>query len=982
MPGRNTQYATGTGLSRNSQSTVRICGLSLALTLIATWMTCTHVQAQAADPTLVWRTIETPHFRIHYHQPLALLARRTAAVAERAHTTLATVLGFEPTGRVELVLTDESDSANGSATALPYDTIRLYAEAPDDLSPLADYDDWITMLATHEHTHILHLDQATGIASVINAVLGKVYMPNHVSPRWFLEGLAVWAETQFTSGGRLRSTQWDMYLRMDALEDRFWSLDQVTNQADRWPHGNAQYLYGSFFVDFIAQRHGREALAEMVRDYGDSILPYGLNRIAQRATGFTIEELWDQFLTSRREAARATLLRIETEGRVEGTRLTHHGELARAPRFLHDGRLMYMRGDARSRSRIVTVNAEGNSEEEFARVNSGGEAAVSHDGNVVVYSRVEAHRDIYFYSDLFLRDLRSGGETRLTTGVRAREPDLAPDGETMAFTTSRAGTTHLFVANRHDVVGTMRELVLGPTFSQVYTPRFSPDGRTLACSRWMPGGFRDVVLVDVETGAIQELTHDRAIDSGPTWSADGRTVFFSSDRSGIANIYAYRLPTGRIEQITNVIHGAYQPAISSDGSRLVYVGYTSFGFDLFALDLTTVHPREAAAYIDMRPPSVRTDELFDAESTAYDPLATLYPRSYMLGLAQDSWGPQIGITFGGTDVLNYHTWQGRLGVGLARGTWQFDATYSYDQSPLGVSARIYRNELLANGLEVGGDARTWSQEVVGGSLALNYRFPRAFYSHSLNVSYSGAYTTATAPFARADELDPNTPPPVLPEMGFFSSLRMGWRYSDLERYTYDISPSNGRSISASASLADPLLGSQYRVVSLEWSVQQYVPLWEQHVLALRYAGGWSGGDLERRRVFGVGGYSVTNPFTNILSPIIVGGAALRGYPNAFRTGTQYHLAQAEYRAPIVRFNQGLSTLPVFINRLYALAFVDFGDAFSSDFDITTFRVGVGAELILDFTLFYFLAFSLRVGYARGLSEGGIDQVYGNLGVPF
>ena len=244
------------------------------------------------------------------------------------------------------------------------------------------------------------------------------------------------------------------------------------------------------------------------------------------------------------------------------------------------------------------------------------------------------------------------------------------------------------------------------------------------------------------------------------------------------------------------------------------------------------------------------------------------------------------------------------------------------------------------------------------------------------------HTAATAPFARGDELDPNTPPPVLPEMGFFSSLRMGWRYSDVERYTYDISPSNGRSLSVSASLADPALGSQYRVISLEWSVQQYIPLWEQHVIALRYAGGWSGGELERRRVFGVGGFAVTNPFANVLSPIIQGGAALRGYPNTSRTGTQYHLAQIEYRLPIFRFNQGIATLPVFINRLYTLAFFDFGDAFSTDFDIRTFRAGVGAEVILDFTLFYFLSFSLRVGYARGVSDGGIDQVYGNLGVPF
>ena len=42
----------------------------------------------------------------------------------------------------------------------------------------------------------------------------------------------------------------------------------------------------------------------------------------------------------------------------------------------------------------------------------------------------------------------------------------------------------------------------------------------------------------------------------------------------------------------------------------------------------------------------------------------------------------------------------------------------------------------------------------------------------------------------------------------------------------------------------------------------------------------------------------------------------------------------------------------------------------------------GAELFLDFTLFYVIGLTLRVGYAHGFMEGGTDQVYANLGRPF
>lgn len=969
-------------VARKTRSAAFGAGCVLALTLALLACSRGRAVAQAPDPSLDWRTIETPHFRVHYHQPLGLLARRTAAVAEQAHSTLSQIFSFEPGDRVEVVLTDESDSANGSATALPYDTIRLYAEAPDDLSPLADYDDWMTMLVTHEHTHILHLDQATGLPAFINAILGKIYMPNHVSPRWLLEGVAVWQESALTSAGRLRSSQWQMYLRMDLLEDRFMTLAQVSNDADRWPHGNAAYLYGSEFVAFVAQHHGREALAQVIRDYADSVLPYGINRVFERATGHTVEELWDDFRAEKLAQAQALLSRIEAEGRVEGERLTRHGEIARAPRFLPDGRLAYMRSDNRSRPRLVVVDPRGDIEHEIVRINGGGEAAVLADGHTLLYARIDAHRDIYAFHDLFERDLATDHERRLTDGLRAREPDVSRDGRWVTFVTSRAGSAHLWVAERHDVRGTMRELARGPLYTQFYTPRWSPDGRTIAFSRWSPGGFRDVVLVDVATDRLTALTRDRAMDTGPTWSHDGQSLYFSSDRSGVANIYVYRLPTGSLSQLTNVVAGAYQPAISADGQRLVYVGYTSYGFDLFELDLTQVSARPARPYPDARPLPAGTDALFHAESRDYDPLPTLYPRSYFVDLAADSWGPQIGVSFAGEDVLSFHRWNARLGVGVMRGSWRLDAGYSYNRSPLGVSAHVFRNESLLGGLEVAGESRNWTQEAVGASAAMQYRFPASFRSSAIGLSYSGTYTRASEPFARADELDPNTPPPRLPETGFFSTLRFGWSYTDVERYGYDISASNGRSIAISASVSDPVIGSQYRVLTLDWSITQYVPLWEQHVIALRYAGGISGGDLRRRGLYAVGGFPQVNPLDSLLAPVVLGGAALRGYPVNARIGSQYHLAQIEYRLPLYRFNLGHATLPFYLNRVYAGVFCDVGDAFSGNFDFATLRVGAGAEIIVDFTLFYLLGFSLRVGYARGFMEGGIDQVYGHLGVPF
>jgi hypothetical protein len=943
--------------------------------------------AQVPDPLLVWHTIRTPHFDIHYHEPLGYVARRAAAVAERAHSTLTMVLGHAPTQRVQMVITDNSDAANGSATALPYDLIHLFAEAPDDLSPLADYDDWLTMLVVHEHTHILHLDQAGGLPAIINALLGRVYMPNHIQPRWFLEGLAVLEESEQTSGGRLRSTQWDMYLRMDALEDRFWDLDQITNAADRWPHGDAAYLYGSYFVRFIAERYGRVALARIAREYGESILPYGVNRVARRATGRTFVELWSEFLDERRAAYRAVQEEVDALGRREGRRLTTHGEIARAPRFLRDGRLMYLRADNRSRGEIVIVDpSDGGIRARLARVNVGGEAAVHPDGRSIVFARADTHRDIYFFVDLFRRDLETGEDTRLTEGLRAREPDISPDGRRIVFTISRAGTTHLMIADLDDVTRTMRPLVESERFQQFFTPRFSPDGRQVAVSTWRPGGYRDVLLIELDTGRVRHVTRDRAQDTGPVFSPDGRTLYFSSDRTGIANIYAYHLTTGALRQVTNVIGGAYQPAIAHDGRTLVYVGYTSWGFDLFAMEIEPGGFRDAPAFADIRPAPSDTESLFHARSEDYDPWATLYPRSYLLDLSNDPFGPNLGITIQGEDAASFHSWAARIGFGLVRGNLGVEARYQYHRLPLRIGLRGFRHVSQAGGLSIAGEDRTWVQDSFGGEVSLDYRFPRSFHSNTVSLAYALTHTQPAEPFHTGD-WDPNFPPPVRPLHGLFSTLRFGWSYSDVERYVYDISPSNGRSIGISVAAADPALGSRFRVLTLTWSATQYVPMpwpapFRQHVLAFRYAGGISGGDFERRGLFGVGGFPSPGLIEGLYDPVVLGGAALRGYPTNDRIGTQFHLLQVEYRFPIARINRGIDLLPLYVNRLWGTVFTDVGDAFFGDLDLERFRVGVGGQLHLDFTIFYVLPFSLRLGYARGLMEGGIDQFYGHLGVPF
>lgn len=948
---------------------------------LAAWST--PAQAQIRDPSLRWRTIETQHFAVHYYEPLGLLARRTAVVAERAHRILVQVIGHQPRERTHIVLTDPTDDANGSATVLPYNVIRLYATAPDDLSPLGDYDDWLTELIVHEHTHIVHLDQIGGIPALLNMILGKVFAPNNAQPRWFIEGLATQQESEHTAGGRLRSSMFDMFLRMDALEGRLLDLDQLSNSVDRWPHGHVWYLYGSRFVDYIRERFGRRAVQMITREYGSQLIPYGLNRICLRATGHSFDSLYDQFLKSMRNKYSTVQQGLTQEGLVMGQRLTHHGEEVASPRFISNTRMVYHVSNNRMRNHLRELQLNDPSKQAtLIRVAGTATPSPHPDQNTLIFSATEMYRDIYRFFDLFEYDRAKRQTKRLTHGWRAREPDVSPDGRQVTFVLNGPGTSHLAVATLANVEKTRRLLVRSRRSELIYTPRWAPDGKQIAYSQWSRGGYRDIWILDLSARKTRRITHDRALDTGPTWSPDGRTLYFSSDRTGIANIFAYDMHTERVQQVTNVVGGAYQPVISPDGRTLVYVGYTGLGFDLYRLPLQAIAARDAEPYKDTRPPPSDNSSMLITDSKPYDPSGTILPRAYTLDLQPDAFGQQLGINFEGSDAAQWHAYAGRLGISLTHGHPSFDFRYYYQRWPLRPSIGVFRFLNPGGGLQIGGENRSWIESRTGADLSLSYVFPRNFHSETLTVTQTVADIDSVEDFT--GDLNPNTPPPVIPSTGLLSRLTLGWNFSNVERYVYDISASRGRAFGFAVSLADPLIGSEYESVSLSWSYSQYVTMpWQRgHVWATRYGGGISGGDIGGRGVFAVGGFPQQALLDALIDGTSLGGVALRGYPAFYRVGSQFHLLQNEYRFLILRTQWGLSTLPFYLNRLYGAVFVDTGNAYYDDIDFSDFLLGTGGELLLDFTVGYFVGFTLRVGIAQGLTQGGDTQPYVNLGFPF
>jgi hypothetical protein len=949
-----------------------VCWLSLA----------PRGDAQVMDLRTRYRTIETEHFVIHYHEPLSVVARRVAAILERAHANLAMLLG-EGSSRlkVQVALTDGAESSNGSATALPVNTIRLFATAPADLSALGDFDDWLTLLVIHEHAHILHLDNIGGIPWLVNHLVGKVWAPNHVLPRFVTEGIATYLESARSSGGRLRGSQFEMYMRMAALEDRFLRLDELTNGTDFWPHGNTFYLYGSRFWQFIVERHGEAVLEKLATFYGKRAIPFGFNRALKRATGETFEELYGAFLAHELAEAREVEARVLAEGVVAGDRLTFHGETAEYPRFLRDGRLVYYASDGRSDPQLRMLDLETGKAKQLTRVTGSSAASVSPDGSVI-HESLDSRRNLYFFYDLFRVHPDRRGRERLSHGLRARAPDVSPDGKRVAFTIDGASTTHLAIADLDDVDGTTEILVRSERFDQIYTPRFSPDGRFLAYSIHRKGGMRDIELVDLSTRERRRLTYDCALDMGPAFSPDGRHLYFTSDRTGVANVYRVELESGEVERITNVVGGAYMPAISPDGRTLVYVGYHSRGFDLYRVDLTSLTPTPAAPYVDERPPSVELDEMRALTSRRYAAIRTLHPRYVAFDLRDTVLGRQLGVLLEGQDIAEHHAWNLRMGLGLEQGFVETEARYRLARLPIPLDVSFYQRRGVESAVVVDRVRLPYDMRYLGAEIGASYRFFDSFRSHTLAARWS---LTHSAPIDGLPvPIDPNAVIWPLPQYGFTGTTRFRYAYSDARRHIYDITPSEGRRFVVDGAVRRPTRGTTLASGSGVATLDQFFenPWVQHHVLVVGLQGGMTFGPEGARGGYYLGGFPSTNLLESFINGEMLGGRALRGYPVGAFFGDRFYLANLEYRFPIARVNRGVTTLPISFDRFYASIFANFGDAFFGAPTLSGIKGGAGAELFTDLLLGYYLPFTVRIGGAYGWNERGGFSGYVNLGVPF
>lgn len=932
----------------------------LARLCLALLLSCAGFAVHAqplADPRVDWFSADSTNFRIHYREGQRLQAQAVARAAERVYPRVTQALQWQPRTRTEIVLYSEFDLANGFATPLPYNFMGVFLAPPDE-GELLDNSAWIDLLLVHEFTHAVHLDKVRGAPGVLQRIFGNVpwFIPNLFQPGWMLEGLATWNESDPASGrGRLRSPVFEAWLRTERANG-FLTLAEINADGRTLPL-NKQYLYGAYFMDFLARRHGPDKMGQIVQQYSGNIVPR-LHSAPWAATGRMMDDLWADFLAdlAQQVDSRAEAIRRQPEavGAAVTGPLFDVSSLAALPGPA--GGWLAVVADGLDGTHLTRFAADG-SRQRVARVNAGARVNVAADGAVLVM-QPDVCNTLHLAYDLYR--LQGSRLQQLTTCARLRRAVQA--GPLLLALQQDAGRTSLVQLDSQGQ--NPRVLLPAVDGTDLIDLAVSADGRQLSLIA-RAGSDWQLLQLDLATPqAAPRLLLRRATPMHGLRQGT-RGLEFITAEAGVDNVWRLPATGGELQRLTHSHTSVVAHAgTAADGSLLSAV-IASKGVALHRLAQPVVLQTLA---VQTAAPVANTATAADDPATAlgearpYSALSALRPRAWLPAAVLDHGLSAYGASTSGGDALGWH----RYAALAMWETSQKELTGSLEYQFAGSHGLALQRELVARQWIIGNDKDTTS--VYDRSTRLQwlslFPFTRLERRVLLGVGAAAEWT---------DRVD----------LGISGPPASTTRRQDerLLAALLDVDFSNGDWFSEGANRGaqgtllletyKPLAGGDSRRYDghvLRADLRGYLgtgALVSRSVLALRYTEARASG---RTEPFQLGG--VNDDLLQLGLALNDRRLSLRGYrgDESGLRGANARVATVEWRLPLADIDRHAMVPAVGINRLSATVFADVGGAWTTGSGPATWRRGVGVELMGEVKLLYALGLQLRLGVARGLDE--------------
>jgi hypothetical protein len=538
---------------------------------------------------------------VYLHPTQSFIVPHVGRSFENAFAFHRKLFDFKPAEKVAVLLTDFSDAGNASADAVPRDFVSLRLAPMNFAFETFTASERMSYLMNHELVHVLTIDRPAPRDSTFRTLFqGKVapvpehpesvaYMyltaPRRASPRWYLEGIAVFLDTWMAGGlGRAQGPYDEMVFRSMVLDgSRFYDplgLAAELTKTDFQVEANS-YLYGTRFMNYLAYTHSPEMLMRWVTRSDNSKAYYASG--FHQVFGMPIEQAWRDWINFEEGFQKkniATIRQYPTTPYKDVSREAL-GSLSRA----------YV--DPERRTIYAGLNYPGTVA--YVGAIGMGDGRVDHLQDIKlprIYTVTSLAYDPGARTLFYTADNTAERDIVALDPATKKQRTLLKDARIGELAFNRADRSLWGIRTFNGICTLVRIPYPYKDWNAVYSWPYgevaydldvSPDGQLVSASVGEIDGkqtvrvMRTASLLNNDATPVKQFDFGTAIPSNFVFSPDNRYLVGSAYYTGVSNIFRYEIATGEVEALTNAETGFFRPVPLDDGSLLVF-RYTGDGF--------------------------------------------------------------------------------------------------------------------------------------------------------------------------------------------------------------------------------------------------------------------------------------------------------------------------------------------------------------------------------------------------------------------
>ncbi len=674
--------------------------LQLPLILLLLTATATLTKAQefgGNPPSIKWKQVNTPAAKVIFPAGLDTEGIRVADIVQRMNRAIQPTIGYKQK-QVSILLQNQTTISNAYVGLAPFRS-EFYLTPEQNNFELGSLP-WTDQLAIHEFRHVQQYNNfnvgLSHTARILFGEGGQALFNEGAIPNWFFEGDAVFNETHVSEQGRGRLPYFlNGYRALWAAgKDYSWQKLRSGSYLDYTPDW---YPTGYMLVAYGREKYGDDFWRKVTQDAAAyKGLFYPLRKAIKKYSGEdfikfrnnALSYFKSQFINDNGPNTLPDSFKKYTFLDQEKGVFINHGHFIadqEYPAYVNDSTVIYMKSTY-DHIPVFVINTNGKEKDISTRSVSLDNYFAYHDGKVVYPSyRPDLRWTYRDYSELYLLDVKTGDERRITLRSKYFAPNFSLDGKTIiAVQVGPSGKSELHILSAF----TGKLIAVVPNKEKLFFtyPKFYNDSQLISAVRNHEGKMT-MALIDIKTGNVKTLLPYSYQPIGfPVVKND--MVYFTAT-SGISDrLFAISPANGKLLELRDTnTSNKYEPTVTDN--KLAWVQLTAFGYQLNQADRSTIKWDEVGSgkipggLPDYNISALKRDSSTDllALITNKQLPVTKYNKAYHLfnfhSLIPDFNDPNYTFSLTGENVLN--TFQSQLSFNYNRDEgykeFSFDAVY-------------------------------------------------------------------------------------------------------------------------------------------------------------------------------------------------------------------------------------------------------------------------------------------------------------------